>query len=437
MSNKSSSELAAGGENSRRCPHCDTVVAADAIQCIMCGAELPPLRPELAQTAELPPLPETPSAATSSATTKIFTSVMRERQSSATFWLTAVFGVIILISGILVWQYRDPNLNLALVPTVSPTSPPATSTHTPTPGPTETSPPTATPTITLTPLPTDTPRPPRLHTVASGETLIGLSLRYRITAESIAAANGFSVDAPIQAGQSLVIPWPTPTPPLVPVGIEINGETVIADPTDCQLYEVQPGDSLSGIAARYEIDFRLFLMVNRLSEDFILQPGDVVCIPQIIYGGTLPPTPGPSPTPSPTPLPPAPVPLFPPNHAVIDPPDRVITLQWAAVKNLAENEWYMVELADEDEIDSLPYRGFTRATSFQVPSSWRPTEPEQHLMRWRVSIVQVTGWRSDGLPLYKYGGQASEPSFFVWLGAVPTPTPTATATPVPTITPES
>jgi hypothetical protein len=106
-----------------------------------------------------------------------------------------------------------------------------------------------------------------------------------------------------------------------------------------------------------------------------------------------------------------------------------------AVKDLAENEYYMVELLDMDVLDALPFRGFTRDNSFQIPSSWRPVEPESHQMRWKVSIVQVTGQRSDGEFIYTYGGRSSEDGFFSWLGAVPTPTPTPT--PLPTNTPEA
>jgi hypothetical protein len=215
------------------------------------------------------------------------------------------------------------------------------------------------------------------------------------------------------------------------VAREINGETVIADPTNCERYTVQSGDSISGIATRYAIDFALFMAVNRLTEASILQPGDTLCIPSIIFGGSLPPTPGPSPTPSPTSAPLGPQLLYPVDHAVIDPPDGVLTLQWAAVKDLTSSEWYMVEVTNLAELDSLPYRGFSRETSFQVPGAWRPTLPESHLMRWRVSIVQVTDWRSDGLPIYTYGGESSEDAFFNWLGAIPTPTPSPTPSATP------
>jgi hypothetical protein len=34
----------------RRCPSCDTVVAADATVCLMCGTRLAPVNPTAAQT---------------------------------------------------------------------------------------------------------------------------------------------------------------------------------------------------------------------------------------------------------------------------------------------------------------------------------------------------------------------------------------------------
>jgi hypothetical protein len=117
--------------------------------------------------------------------------------------------------------------------------------------------------------------------------------------------------------------------------------------------------------------------------------------------------------------------------------DGLVTLQWAAVKDLNDNEWYMVELTDINVLDVPPYRGFTRDNSFQIPSDWRPDVPEEHSFRWRISIVQVTDWRADGQPIYEYGGRFSEDAFFTWLGAIPTATPTQTPAPTPTATPEA
>jgi hypothetical protein len=180
----------------------------------------------------------------------------------------------------------------------------------------------------------------------------------------------------------------------------------------------------------------LLLRLNRLAVDTIVQPGQTVCIPEIRFGGDLPPTPGPSPTPAPTRFPAGPQLLYPVNNTVVD-TDGLVALQWAAVKDLNDNEWYMIELTDINVLDVPPYRGFTRDNSFQIPSDWRPDVPEEHNFRWRISIVQVTDWRADGQPIYEYGGRFSEDAFFTWLGAIPTATPTQTPAPTPTATPEA
>jgi LysM repeat protein len=308
---------------------------------------------------------------------------------------------------------------------------PSTQTYTPTwtPLPSDEPMASATPTETPIPPPTETPQPPRLHQINAGETLIGLSLRYRVSVESIASANDFGPDAPIRVGESLLIPWPTATPPLVPVAVTVRGINVVADPTDCDRYEVRGGDSLLKIAAQHDVDIELLMLVNRMSEETLLLPGDSLCIPEIVIGATMPATPGPTPTTTPTLPPTGPQLLYPVRNAVVDQPEGIVALQWVAVKDLDESEWYMVEVTDIDQLDSLPHRDFTRDTSFQLPQSWRPTEDESHLFRWRISVVQVTGERSDGAKTYRYGGESSNDGLFTWQGAVPTVPPTPYDTP--------
>lgn len=352
--------------------------------------------------------------------------------------------ILLLGVGALFLRERGPQISAALVPTPPPLLPTASFTPTASPQPTDTPPPTETPTQTPTAAPTDTPQPPRVHSVASGETLYGLSLLYRISAASIAAENNMAADAPLQVGQNLAIPWPTATPPLESVVLQVNEETAIADVTDCQMYALEPGDSVYGLAAKFNIPAEAIIAVNRLTDETIqyLQPGDTFCIPQVVFSDQLPPTPGPTLTPSLTPFPAGPELLYPVAEAVIDPPEEGVSLQWVAVKDLAPDEWYMVELTDMDVLDGLPYRDFTRDTSFTVPADWRPvvSGSEAHRLRWRVSIVKVTGQRSDGAFIYTFGGRSSEDAFFTWLGATPTPTPTPTplptATPLPTPTTE-
>lgn len=465
----------------RRCPNCDTVVSAEAERCLMCGLFLPPVSAEAAPvppeppeeetgaavtaeanlaeaaSAEVPsitPVPDEPAVEPDSKTAEpeppppaptppptpfpaVTTSVMKEGLSPAATLLTLAVLIISFVSG--GYVIRHPfNREVVFLPTSTPFPPTPTFTPTTSPTPTGTIAPTETPTITSTPLPTDTPRPPRFHTVASSETLFGLGLFYGITADSIAEANGLPPGSGIQVAQNLIIPWPTATPPLVPIEVEVGGQTLIADPTDCEFYQIQEGDTLFGIASRSGVDLRAILAVNRLSDQVILQPGDAICIPEIIRNGVLPPTPGPSPTPTQTPPPQGPQLLYPIQDAVVEPPEGPLVLQWAAVKDLAPAEWYMVEVTNLSLPDSHPMRGFTRQTAFRVPSTWRPAVEETHLFRWQVSIIQVTGERNDGSFIYTFGGNSSEPDFFSWLGHIPTPTPTATYTPTatPTQTPE-
>lgn len=358
-----------------------------------------------------------------------FESVVRETRSTIFFWVVAALTVVGLGAGWLAMRAQAPAVMAAFVPTTTSVPPTITSTPTWTPLPSETLPPSETPGPTDTPAPTSTPRDPRYHSVAAGETLFGLSLLYRVSAESIAQSNGFDLNSPIQSGQSLLIPWPTATPPLESVLIEINGEQVMADATNCEIIVIQSGDSAYGLSALKGVPLEAIIAVNRQTQESIqlLQPGDTLCIPKLLYGDTIPPTAGPSPTPSLTPPPRGPALLSPVEGTVIE-PDAQILLQWTAVKDLGSEEWYMIEMRDADDRDGLPRRGFTRDPSFRVPASWRPTVDQQRQMEWEVSIVQVTGRRSDGGFIYTFGGESSVPAYFLWQGAVPT----ATLSPAPT-----
>jgi LysM repeat protein len=361
------------------------------------------------------------------------TSTVRETRSTILFWIVAALMTAGLGVGGLALRSQAPAVMAAFIPTTTPLPPTITATPSRTPLPSETPPPSPTLGPTEPVAPTSTPRDPRFHTVNAGETLFGLSLLYRISAESIAQSNNFDLNAPIQAGQSLLIPWPTATPPLESVLLEINGEPVLADATNCEIITIQSGDSAYGLSALKGVPLEAIIAVNRQTQESIqlLQPGDTLCIPKLLYGDTIPPTAGPSPTASLTPPPAGPALLYPIEGAVVEGGDAPVVLQWAAVKDLGQDEWYMVEMRDADDRDSLPRRGFTRDQSFRVPADWRPAVDEMRRMSWKVSIVQVTGRRSDGGFIYTFGGLSSVPAHFLWQGAVPTstprPTPAATA----------
>lgn len=431
-----------------RCPVCDSVVPPGANRCIMCGKTLPDRdeaseidetslekdnRPHVIEIVTDTPVEEDReryqkvTEVAPDEDRQVLDSVMHERHSRITLWLVTFFIAVTFVLGILILQ-KPPAASIAFFPTA--TNPPATITRTATwtPLPTDTRAPTQTPTITPTPSPTDTPRPARFHSVQLGDTFFGLALRFGITADSIAEANSLTTGTGLQVSQELIIPWPTATPPLVPVEIQLGEEQIVADPTDCRMYEIQSGDTFFGIASRERINLEALITVNRLTEQSILQPGDQICIPTIIRGGVIPPTPGPSPTPTETQPPPGPDLLFPASGALIESPDSPVLLQWVTVKELSKSEWYMVELTDLTDVKSYPKRAFTRQTSFQVPNVWRPQVAETHVFRWQVTIVRVEGEREDGSFIYNFGGQSSKESFFSWPGAIPSPTPTPSPT---------
>lgn len=351
--------------------------------------------------------------------------------------------VLSVCGGVAAWQAE----RTLAVPTPFPTRDTAvadlrqtitpTFTLTPTPDITATPTATTTPAPTETPFPTDTPQPDRFHQVETGESLIGISLRYGgITIDSIAEANSLDLNNPlIQVGQNIIIPWPSPTPPLQAIMVEVGEDRVLVDPANCPpFYEISEGDTLFQLAASNRVPLDALLQINYLTIDSVLQPGDVICIPQVQVGGILPPTPGPSPTPSLTPPPAGPRLLYPAQGTTVADPAGVVALQWLVVQDLAPDEYYMVEVTDLTAVDSHPRRAFTRQTSFQIPADWRADEDALHEFRWRVSIVRVTGQRADGSFIYTYGGRASQDGSFFWLGAVPTPTPTFTPTPTNTPT---
>lgn len=412
------------------------VEANDSLDENVVEPELTTLTPPvtLVEPLHLPPTPTDteviPEPETIVADT--FVSVMHERQSPIVLWITGFFIIILVVIGSLVWQNAPPVADIALFPTITPFPPTATHTPTVTIPPSETPTASLTPSLTPPPTATETPQPPREHPVTAGETLYVLSLFYDVSIQSIADANGIAPDTPIQLDSTILVPWPTATPPLTAIETEINGEPVIADPIDCERAEIQEGDSIVSVAVQYRVDFNVLLEVNRLTEESILRPGDTVCIPAIIVGGFLPPTPGPSPTPSPTGFPAGPTLLYPPNNTTITDSNTTLILQWLAVKDLEPDEWYMVQVTNMDDVTAPPQRAFTRDNTFTVPSSWRPITVEEYDFKWHISIVRVTGQRQDGSFIYAFGGRNSQENTFTWLGAIPTATPTPTPSPIAT-----
>jgi LysM repeat protein len=136
-----------------------------------------------------------------------------------------------------------------------------------------------------------------VHTVAPGENLFRISLRYNVTIAAIVAENGIANPNLIFPGQQLRIPGtagvpvPQPQPPTpVPGGSQ-------PPPTGASQYTVVAGDTLGAISRRFNTTVQAIASANGIANVNLIHIGQVLTIP----GGTgvvSPPPSGPSVPPS-------------------------------------------------------------------------------------------------------------------------------------------
>ncbi|MBN2556014.1 MAG: LysM peptidoglycan-binding domain-containing protein [Anaerolineales bacterium] len=288
---------------------------------------------------------------------------------------------------------------------------------------TETSTPTTTPTLaptpTYTPIPSPTPLPPIEHTVSANETCLGLAVFYNVSLQSIVNANpGLTTDCILSVGQIVLVPQPTPTPAPEPTITLPPAEATIAA-CDTITYTVEADDTLLGIATNYNVDMQAILDYNNKNSEIVFV-GEILIIPLCERL----PTPGPTPTATPPPPYPAPNLLLPQDGSAFTLANNTVTLQWAAVGELRENEFYRVTVLDITEgSGTVRLVDVVGDTKYIVPVSFRPADPVPHVMRWWIEVVRQTGTNEDGDPIYVVGGDSSIRRDFTWSGAALQPTP--------------
>ncbi len=173
------------------------------------------------------------------------------------------------------------------------------------------------------PTPPATPPPsgnPTTYVVQSGDTLSRIAARFGISLNALAQANGITNPNYIYVGQVLIIPGtggnptPQPTQPPNPQPTQPPAPQPTATPPSTgnpTTYTVQYGDTLAGIARRFNVSLAELARVNGITNYNYIYVGQVLTIPGT--GGNPQPTPAPTQPPNPQPTavptqPPAPQP---------------------------------------------------------------------------------------------------------------------------------
>ncbi len=137
---------------------------------------------------------------------------------------------------------------------------------------------------------------PLYHTVAAGETLSAIAVRYGTTVAEITRLNNLANPNLIYVGQRLLIregsggpPGPTPTPAPPPP----NPTPPPPPPSGQTTHVVQSGETLSTIAQRYGVTWQAIAQANNLANPNVIYVGQRLLIP--VAGGPPPPPPPPPP----------------------------------------------------------------------------------------------------------------------------------------------
>jgi LysM repeat protein len=381
-------------QKSQICPTCGTRLSDSATRCLVCGTEL------------------TSKAAKSK---KAESGMQASRMPEITLSLPAALGaltIILLIGAAAVYFSLRAGITGQTItnPTAEGT---ATETATITPTATATLPPS-----TATALPT---LPPFEYTVREGDTCGIIAANLEVSVQSIIVQNQLSSQCFVSVGQKLLIPYPTSTPAPPPTDIP-NEATQTAQACEKISYTVQANDTLSSISFNYNVPQDAIKFYNGLSTDAVFL-GQAIIIPLCERFAT----PGPTPTAT---LPPpyqAPSLLLPNDGAAFTLANDVVTLQWASIGNLRENEAYQVTIEDVTSGQGRRITENVTDTKFIVPTSFRPNDNLAHVMRWWVTTVRQNGVDEQGQPLYESAGSVSEKRVFTWVGVTvegeATPTP--------------
>ena len=287
---------------------------------------------------------------------------------------------------------------------------------------------TLTPSITPSPLPTAT-REPCTQRVVQGDSLIGIVIRCghqtRDIIPTVLELNGIQDESRIQVGETIIVPWPTPTtdPNAVPTDTP-EGETNNSDSSDTLVslandpfaptatptllpgvmwHRIQTGENVVSVAFQFGADVKVLSELNPEIDfaqcDFGETYGGPECVVQL-FEGQLMRVPAPTPTPtipptlsgSETPTPTAtatfnaPSAISPENLTFFGTNEQV-TLRWIGSATLAENQTYRVKV--ENITSGNQYTADTTEIFYILPDSWQGNEDQRYTYNWTVSVINL------------------------------------------------
>lgn len=118
-----------------------------------------------------------------------------------------------------------------------------------------------------------TPGEPLVYRVRRGDTLSGIGRRYGTTAAAIAEASGISTRKILRVGERLTV-VPGARAGATAVASRSHGSASGSGSADLALYRVRRGDTLSGIARRFDTTARAIAAANGISTRKVLQIGE-------------------------------------------------------------------------------------------------------------------------------------------------------------------
>ena len=272
--------------------------------------------------------------------------------------------------------------------------------------------------MTFTPQPTSTTQPPFDYTIAANDTCTSIAVAFNVSVQSIIILNNLPAQCnTLSVGQIIKVPYPTPTPmPEATNTLEPAQATLAA----CEkvVYTVQANDTLASIAANYAVPAEAIKNYNGLPTDTVYL-GMPITIPLCEREAT----PGPTPTPTNPPPYPAANLLLPADGASFTLASDSITLQWASIGTLRENERYMVVVEDVTDGTGRRLVDYVSDTKYIIPPTFRPKDAAPHIFRWYVVSARQTGSDDSGEPIWSDAGEQSLQRVFSWQGVAPAATP--------------